>query len=203
MSDLVIGYDHGFGHGRKGSEPMLRSLAREMGFGLSVVDAVAVDGETVSSSRIRKFVGNADFRYVKHALGRRYSLTAGVIPGEGRGRTIGFPTANLKVPGRGKLLPPDGVYAVLVRVNGKACPGMMHQGERPTFAGAAPSLEVHLIDFEGDLAGEILDVEYVAWIRSIKRFPGPEQLRARLARDRRGAIRGGERTLHLTNSLFP
>jgi riboflavin kinase/FMN adenylyltransferase len=189
MRALVVGYDHGFGRGRGGSPAMLRSLSREMGFSLVVVGPVEVDGEKVSSSRIRKYIGNADFHYVGRALGRRYSLSASVVPGEGRGRTIGFPTANLKVLGGGKLLPPDGVYVVEVLLDGRPYPGMMHQGERPTFPGVPASIEVHLIGFDGEIIGRDVEVEYIDWLRDIRHFDGPVELRDQLVRDRSEAMK--------------
>jgi len=184
MRELVIGHDHGFGRGREGSVPLLRSMADELGFELCVVDPVEVNGERVSSSRIRKFVSNADFVYPEHALGRRYSLLAQVIQGEGRGTTIGFPTANLLVTGEHKLIPPSGVYAVRCRIRDTVYSGMMHQGARPTFSGDPDSIEVHLIGFEGDLVGMTLEVEYLQWIRGVRKFPGPDQLKEQLQRDR-------------------
>ena len=152
-----------------------------------MVDPVEVNGERVSSSRIRKFVSNADFTYPESALGRCYSLLAKVARGEGRGRTIGFPTANLQIEGEHKLMPPSGVYAVRTRVNEKTYAGMMHQGDRPTFSDALPSIEVHLIGYEGDLVGGKLKIEYLEWIRAIRRFEGPDQLRNQLIRDRETA----------------
>jgi len=184
MRELIIGHDHGFGHGREGSVPLLRSMADELAFELCVVDPVEVNGERVSSSRIRKSVSNADFDYPERALGRRYSLLAKVIQGEGRGKTIGFPTANLQVTGEYKLMPPSGVYAVRCRIGNRAYPGMMHQGARPTFSDAPASIEVHLIGFEGALVGMTLEVEYLQWIRRIRKFPGPDRLREQLERDR-------------------
>jgi riboflavin kinase/FMN adenylyltransferase len=184
LKELVIGYDHGFGRDREGSVPMLEALAREMAFDLSVVPPVSLDGKPVSSTRIRKKIAIADFDYVTRALGRHYSIEAFVKKGDGRGRTIGFPTANLEVIGRGKLVPPSGVYAVRGWIKGERYSGMMHQGERPTFSGAEPSLEVHLIDFDGDLLGERIEVEYHHHIREIRRFESEDELRKQLEKDR-------------------
>ncbi len=184
MRELVIGFDHGFGKGREGSVPMLRSQADELGFKIIVVEPVEVDGKKVSSSRIRKSIGSANFDYVTRALGRPYSMITRAIRGDGRGSGLGFPTANLDVQGQDKLIPPDGVYAVRVIVKGQSYPGMMHQGKRPTFPGAKPSMEVHLLDFDGNLLGEELKIEYIRWIRAVEHFEGPAELKAQLLRDR-------------------
>jgi riboflavin kinase/FMN adenylyltransferase len=184
MKELIMGYDHGFGRNREGSVPMLQSIAGEMGFGLSVVSPVQMEGETVSSSRIRKCVGDADFDYVTRTLGRFYSMETTVIRGEGRGKTIGFPTANLEILGQDKLIPPDGVYAVRVLHKGESYAGMLHNGDRPTFSGVEPSVEVHLIGFDGYLQGESLEVQFIGWIREIKRFSGSEELKEQLLKDR-------------------
>ncbi|OGF98107.1 MAG: riboflavin biosynthesis protein RibF [Candidatus Glassbacteria bacterium RBG_16_58_8] len=184
MVELVIGYDHGFGHGRQGSVAVLRSIADELGFQLVVVDPVKVDSQAVSSSRIREAIGRGDLDYTGRALGRPYSFLGRVVRGDGRGRDIGFPTANLALSGHDKLLPPDGVYAVQVELKGEAYAGMLHQGKRPPFERAARSIEVHLIDFEGDILNESLEVGYLKWIRPIERFVGPDELRAQLEKDR-------------------
>lgn len=184
LKELVIGYDHGFGRGREGSVPMLETLAKEMAFDLSVVPPVSLDGRPVSSTRIRKKIALADFDYVTRALGRYYSIEALVKKGDGRGRTIGFPTANLEIIGPGKLIPPPGVYAVRGWIKGEFYTGMMHQGERPTFSGAGPSFEVHLIGFNGDLLGERIEVEYHHRIREIRKFESADDLRKQLEKDR-------------------
>jgi riboflavin kinase/FMN adenylyltransferase len=184
MEELVIGYNHGFGRGREGSVHVLQTLGIEMGFEVTVVGPVLVDGEKVSSSRIRKCIAAADLDFAALALGRPYSLTAGVVRGEGRGRSLGFPTANLGPPGGDKLIPPPGVYAVRVRIDEESYAGMMHQGERPTFPGSSALMEVHVIDFECDLTGRRLQVEYLERIRGVRRFDGPERLREQLVRDR-------------------
>jgi len=184
LKELVIGYDHGFGRGREGSVPMLEALAKEMDFDLTVVPPVSLDGKPVSSTRIRRRIGLADFDYVTRALGRYYSVEAIVKSGDGRGGTIGFPTANLEIVGRTKLIPPPGVYAVRGWIKGKRYAGMMHQGERPTFPGAEPSVEVHLIDFDGDLVGERIEVEYHHQIREIRKFEDADELRGQLEKDR-------------------
>jgi riboflavin kinase/FMN adenylyltransferase len=188
MEELVIGYNHGFGRDREGSVHMLKSLAAEMGFRLSVVEPVLVNGEKVSSSRIRRCIDRADFDFANRALGRPYSFSARVVPGEGRGKALGFPTANLEVVGADKLIPPPGVYAVRGWIKEESFVGMMHQGERPTFPGSPPSMEVHLIGFEGDVSNERLVIDYLSRMRDIRRFDGPDELREQLGRDRKRSM---------------
>ncbi len=187
MRELVIGYDHGFGRGRQGDVAMLRRLGASDGFSVDVVPEVQVDGHPVSSTMVRRAVAGGDLDRAARLLGRPYYLTAQVVPGDARGRTIGFPTANLgRVPSR-KLLPPDGVYAVRVEWRGGRANGMMNQGGRPTFQQGDRSLEVHLLDWEGHLYGEWLKVEWVARLRDVRRFASAEALRAQLERDRQAA----------------
>lgn len=187
MRELVIGHDHGFGRGRQGDVELLRRLGRELGFAVDVVPALEADGHPVSSTWVRRAVAGGDLALAARLLGRNYFATGQVVPGDGRGKTIGFPTANLAgIPAR-KLLPPDGVYAVRVEWRGGHADGMMNQGGRPTFQQAERSLEVHLLDFTGDLYGEWLKVQWVARLRDVQRFPSPEALRAQLERDRSSA----------------
>ncbi len=187
MRELVIGHDHGFGQGRQGDAELLRRLGRELDFAVDVVPALEVDGHPVSSTWVRRAVAGGDLSLATRLLGRPYFATGQVVPGDGRGKTIGFPTANLAgIPAR-KLLPPDGVYAVRVEWRGGRADGMMNQGGRPTFQQAERSLEVHLLDFSGALYGEWLKVEWVARLRDVQRFPSPEALRAQLERDRSSA----------------
>ena len=187
MRELVIGHDHGFGQGRQGDVELLRRLGRELDFAVDVVPALEADGHPVSSTWVRRAVAGGDLALAARLLGRSYFATGQVVPGDGRGKTIGFPTANLAgIPVR-KLLPPDGVYAVRVEWRGGRAGGMMNQGGRPTFQQAERSLEVHLLDFAGDLYGEWLKVQWVARLRDVQRFPSPEALRAQLERDRSSA----------------
>jgi riboflavin kinase/FMN adenylyltransferase len=184
MRELVFGYDHGFGRGRSGDVETLRRLGAELGFAVDAVRPVDVGGEPVSSGRIRRAVAGGDLRTAARLLGRAYTVSGRVVPGERRGRLIGVPTINLGEVGASKLLPPDGVYAVWVEWRGGRVGGMMNQGPKPTFADGRRSLEAHLFGFEGDLYGEWVRVEWVERLRDVRRFAGVEQLRAQLQRDR-------------------
>ena len=181
--DLVIGHDHGFGRGRTGDRAMLEAAGRQLGFTVDIVGPVVVDGAHVSSSAIREAVGRRDFIAAARGLGRPYRVSGTVEQGARRGRTIGVPTANV-VPPEGKLLPPDGVYAVRVEWGGGVAGGMLNQGVRPTVGDPRRLLEAHLFDFEGELYGREIRIEWVAPLREIQRFESLEALRDQLGQDR-------------------
>jgi riboflavin kinase/FMN adenylyltransferase len=184
VGELVIGYDHGFGKDRKGDVDTLRGLAGELGFVVDVVGPVAVDTEAVSSTAVRRAVETGDLEAAARGLGRPYSVLGRVARGAGRGRELGYPTANLE-PGRRKCLPPTGVYAVRVEVEGVEWPAMANLGPRPTFGDARAGLEVHLLDWPGEeLYGARLHVEFVERLRGVLRFGDPAELAAQLAEDR-------------------
>jgi riboflavin kinase/FMN adenylyltransferase len=184
MRDLVFGYDHGFGRNRSGDVETLRRLGAELGFAVDAVPPADVEGEPVSSGRIRRAVAGGDLRTAARLLGRPYTVSARVTTGERRGRLLGVPTINLGDIPADKLLPPDGVYAVWVEWRGGRAGGMMNQGSRPTFNDGRRVLEAHLFGFDGDLYGEWVRVEWVERLRDVRRFTGVEQLQEQLRRDR-------------------
>lgn len=183
MEELVLGYDHGFGRGRSGDVELVRRLGREDGFAVEVVPAVTDDGQPISSSLIRTAVAHGDLRSAAGGLGRPYSLRGTVERGAGRGRTIGVPTINLTSPDPRKLLPPDGVYAVRVQLPEGSVGGMMNQGARPTFGVHARGLEIHLFDYDGDLYGATVTVEWVDRLRDTQTFPSRQALVDQIERD--------------------
>jgi len=187
MQQLVLGYDHGFGRGRSGDVELVRRLAQEDGFVVDVVTAVKDEGQPISSSLIRTAVAHGDLVSAEQWLGRPYSLRGVVERGAGRGRTIGIPTINLASPDPRKLLPPDGVYAVRVEWRDAKHDGMMNQGSRPTFGVHARGLEVHLFDFDGDLYGETVTVEWVRRLRDVQAFPSRQALVDQIERDAEAA----------------
>lgn len=176
MKHLVIGYDHGFGRGRSGDVEMLKEIGGRLGFGVHVVEAFRTDGDAVSSSRIRLALQEGRVEEAARGLARPYSLRGTVVRGEGRGRGLGFPTANIQVPAGDKLLPKEGVYAVRAMLRRGPHPGVLHLGPRPTFQGSPPSVELHLFDFDQDLYGETVRVDFCARIRPIHRFATREEL---------------------------
>jgi len=200
VAELVVGYDHGFGRGRSGDPETLRGLGQALGFSLDVVPPVPVGDAPVSSSRIRGALASGDVADAWRMLGRPYLLTGLVVRGEGRGAGLGFPTANLRVQGRRKLIPAPGVYAVRVRFPYGMLAGALHIGPRPTFPDARPSVELHVLDFEGDLYGSELRVEFLERIRGIETFAGPEALIAQIRRDVAEARRHFHDLLYLAES---
>lgn len=183
MRELVIGYDHGFGRDREGSVDTLRELGEEHGFAVDVVDAVRAGEEPISSSGIRRALLAGDVVTAARGLGRPYSLRGLVVHGSERGRTLGFPTANLGVRYPDKLLPREGIYAVYGWVAGQRVPGLLHLGPRPTFQGEPPSIEVHLLDWSGDLYGRELRIDFCARLRDVLPFHSPAELVEQMHRD--------------------
>ncbi|MDX5420354.1 MAG: bifunctional riboflavin kinase/FAD synthetase, partial [Hymenobacteraceae bacterium] len=186
---LVIGYDHRFGKNREGSFEHLKARSAQYGFEVEEIPRQDVDDIGVSSTKIRKAIESGDIPTANRYLGHTYSLTSTVVEGNKLGRTIGFPTANLALPAPHKLIPGHGVYAVWVKHGGQRLPGMMNIGVRPTVDGAHLTLEVHLINFEGNLYGQSLTVEFVEMLRQEKKFEGLEALKTQLAKDKEAALR--------------
>ena len=179
MKHLVIGYDHGFGKGRSGDVDTLRRIGDDLGFAVDVVPPYDVDGQPVSSSRIRSLLAEGKIDEANHALGRPYAIRGRVAKGDGRGRSLGMPTANLELDDPHKLLPLPGIYAVTVG----PVKGVMHLGPRPTFVGAGPTIEVHLFDFSKDIYHHTITVEVRAWIRGIEKFGSVDELVAAMNND--------------------
>lgn len=184
MGELVIGYDHGFGRGREGGVDTLREIGRDLGFDVDVVEAVTIGGEPVSSSRVRRALAEGDADEATRLLGRPYTLEGPVVEGHRKGRELGFPTANVAVGDPEKMLPREGVYAAYGWVGDERLPGLLHLGPRPTFKGYAPTVELHLLDWSGDLYGRTLRVEVCHRLRDIEKFDSLDALIA--------AIRGDE-----------
>ncbi len=188
LAKLLIGHDHGFGRGREGDVDTLRTLGADRGFGVEVVPPVVTDtGEAVSSSRIRRALAAGDLAGAAASLGREYGVSGRVVPGEARGRGLGFPTINVLPGSPRKLLPPDGVYAVEVRTTSGRYGGMMNLGGRPTFGDDRRTIEAHLFDVTGDFYGDEVQLAFVRRLRDTMKFDGVEALRAQLATDERDA----------------
>jgi riboflavin kinase/FMN adenylyltransferase len=184
MHDLLMGHDHRFGHNRSGDAETMRRLGEDRGFEVNVVPAVTVNGgQSVSSTAIRRAVAGGDLDGAFRGLGRHYSLGGRVVEGARRGRILGFPTANVAVPGPRKLLPPEGVYAVRVQTPMGPYDGMLNLGPRPTFGDAESVVEAHLFDVNLDLYGARLRVDFVARLRDTQKFSGVDALKAQLERD--------------------
>ena len=178
---VVEGANFRFGRDRAGDVAQLRVLGERYGLAVEAVPAVEVGGGPVSSSRVRTAVGAGDVALAADLLGRPHAVAGTVEAGAKRGRTLGFPTAN--VGGITTLLPRDGVYAVRATLDGRTVPAAANVGPAPTFGVAARTVEVHLLDFAGDLYGRPLEVAFVARLRDTRRFSGVEELKGQLAAD--------------------
>jgi len=188
-SRLVIGYNHHFGRNREGSFEHLMEYGPVYGFEVEEISAHDVDQVNVSSTKIREALQQGDVATASRYLDYSYSLTGEVVHGDKVGRSIGYPTANLSVPESFKLIPADGVYAVRVNVAGEFYKGMLNIGHRPTLSEAQKkTIEVHLIQFEGDLYGQQLTVELKARLRGEKKFENMESLQKQLDIDRNKSL---------------
>lgn len=183
VSELVIGHDHGFGRGRSGDVETLKQIGAEIGFAVDVVPPVMSDGQPISSSSIRAALQAGDPEAAGRGLGRPYGMRALVVRGDGRGRKLGFPTANLAVASSEKLIPPTGIYAVRGVTRAGTFDGALHLGPRPAFLGAPPTIEVHLLDFDADLYGENIRVDFIHRIRDVLPFESVEALVAKIRED--------------------
>lgn len=181
LSGVVIGHDFHFGRGREGNPERMAELCRERGLDCLVAPAVVEGTQPVSSSAIRAALEAGDIAAASRLLGYRWFVRSEVRHGDKRGRVLGYPTVNMALGSDCRLR--HGIYAVRASVGGRIVDGVASFGRRPTFDNGAPLLEVHLFDFAGDLYGQVLDVEFVGWIRGEERFDGIEALIARMDLD--------------------
>lgn len=181
VSYLIVGDDFRFGYGRKGDFHQLCAMGQHYGFKVSDTRTVAHDCARISSTRIRALLASGQLSAAAELLGQPFMIMGRVRPGQRLGRTLGFPTANITV--RHRTLPMGGVFAVRVMFGGQVCNGVANLGVRPTVAVPEPLLEVHLLDFNGDLYGKLLRVEFMAKIRSEQKFASLEALRTAIAGD--------------------
>jgi riboflavin kinase / FMN adenylyltransferase len=179
--EIVVGDSHRFGRAARGDARMLVDLSGRFGFQAHVVPPMAVDGAVVSSSEIRAALQRGDVSGAARSLGRPYGITGQVTSGAGRGRTLGFPTANID-PDR-PVLVARGVYRGLVTVDGGRHAAVVNVGVRPTFGETTLAVEAHLLDFAGDLYGRRVRLDFMARLRDEMRFPSIEDLKAQVARD--------------------
>jgi riboflavin kinase/FMN adenylyltransferase len=184
---IVEGYNFGFGRNREGNVETLTSLCQQHGLALSIVPPLLVDAVPVSSSRVRNCLTSGDVRAAADLLGRPYRLRGVVGVGQRRGRKLGFPTANLE--GIQTVVPGNGVYAVRVQMGDASWPGAANVGPNPTFDEFVRKVEVHLIDFEGDLYGRSIALDFLARLRDTRPFAGPADLVRQLTEDVHAARR--------------
>jgi riboflavin kinase/FMN adenylyltransferase len=185
---LVIGYDHHFGRNREGSIEQLRDLAPQFGFEVEEIPAQDIDHVNVSSTKIREALLLGEVETAKQYLGHAYSLQGTVVEGNKLGRTIGYPTANVEIGDKHKLIPADGVYAVRVHVGDEVFGGMLNIGYRPTVDGKKRATEVNIFNFDRDIYGTLLKIEFEARLRDEQKFNGLDALKEQLAKDKINAL---------------
>lgn len=187
---LVIGYDHRFGHNRSEGFEQYVAYGRDMGMDVVRARAMVLNGVHVSSSVIRSFISDGEMRMAAKCLNRPYAIGGRVVQGRHVGRTISFPTANMQPASPGVLLPAAGVYAVRAGVEGHGgmMPAMMNIGTCPTFDGGEQTLEVNIFNFEEDIYGRMMTVEFVKKLRDERKFASVGKLKAQLEQDRLMAL---------------
>lgn len=178
---VIIGHDFFFGRKRGGTPETMRAAATELGFGLTIIPPVAEDGEVFSSSAIRLRLAQGDVKGAARLLGRTWCIEGKVVGGARRGTGLGYPTANIPLP-RGTALG-HGIYAVRVNFDGQSHEGAAYLGTRPTYDDGMPVLEVFLFDFDGDLYGHVIEVEFVDFIRPDRKFDSSEALIEQMQKD--------------------
>ena len=183
IAELWVGADFALGRAREGDVEALRALGQELGFTVRVIEPLTLQGETVSSTRIRSLLLKGKVRQAAQLLARYPSLAGEVVRGSQRGHCLGFPTANLEVR-KERVIPADGIYAVYARLGEERHQGVANVGVRPSFeVGGQRIVEVHILDFEEDIYGCDLVVEFVERLRDERRYASVEELRAQIERD--------------------
>lgn len=181
---VVVGYDHHFGKDRRGDISLLEDFSKKKGFILKEIEEVKVDEETVRSSKIRELINKGEIKKANHLLGREFFFSAFVDKGDGIGKTLSYPTANLRVNSEKKILPMKGVYAVSVLFSNREYGGLLYLGNRPTLYKDKPSTcEVYMMDFDGDLYQKRLKVKVLERIREEKKFDSTQQLKEQISSD--------------------
>jgi riboflavin kinase/FMN adenylyltransferase len=182
MRGLVVGPDFALGQNREGDVFALNALGKELGFWVDVIRPEMINGEVISSTAIRSALARGDISKVNRLLGRHFALTGKVAYGRGRGRQLGFPTANLAVSAD-QAIPADGVYATRARLGGSTYGSVTNIGKRPTFGAGVRTVETYLIGYDGVAYEEELRVDFIERLRPEKRFENPDELMAQMKKD--------------------
>ncbi|NVO01083.1 MAG: bifunctional riboflavin kinase/FAD synthetase [Bacteroidetes bacterium] len=185
---FIIGYDHRFGNNQEGNSHNLADLGKLYNFEVEEIPAKNISEIAVSSTKVRKALEIGNIKLANCYLGYNYSIKGTVIEGNRLGRTIGYPTANLSINNKYKLIPGNGVYAVLVEWNKKIYKGMLNIGTRPTLNLTGISIEVNIFDFDADIYNEVISISLIDRIRDEQKFNGLEELKLQLSQDQRKAI---------------
>ena len=182
MRGVMVGPDFALGRGREGGVHLLSTLGRELEFSVETIPPYTINGEVVSSTLIRQALAEGDTRKVHSLMGRYFHVEGTVITSDKRGRVLGFPTANLDVKPQ-QALPGNGIYATITRIDGKQFPSATSIGTRPTFGGGKKTMETYLLDYDGDLYGRDMRVEFVHRLRDEQCFSSSEELKIQIEKD--------------------
>ena len=183
LKHIIIGYDHRFGKGREASVTDLKEYSREFNFLVDEIDAQEIEKIAISSTKIRNSINEGDLKTTKIYLGRFFCLTGRVVKGDGLGKQINYPTANVSIEEDYKIIPKDGVYFIKTTIDNKLYNGMMNIGHRPTIGTKEKSIEVNLFNFDRDIYDRIISVDVVEKIRDEKKFSSIEDLKTQLSKD--------------------
>lgn len=181
---LFIGYDHHFGNNREGDLTFLKEREQVYNYQVNEISRQDIDDIGISSTKIRNALNQGDIYRANSLLGREYCLTGAVVEGDRLGRSLGFPTANIKVSEEVKLLPKDGVYAVVVEIGERRFKGMLNIGHKPTLNATIRSIEVNIFDFNEDIYSKIITVRFLWYIRNEMKFESLDHLKAQLHKDK-------------------
>jgi riboflavin kinase/FMN adenylyltransferase len=179
--EIVVGYDCAFGKDRAGDKWLLKKLGEKYGTEVEIIEPYNLNGDVVSSTRVRNAIQQGDLNLSNKLLGRLYSISGIVVPGKGIGKKIGYATANLQT--QNEVLPPSGVYAVRVHIEDQPLDGVLNMGIQPTLGDGKFRIEVHILDFEGDLYGRYMEVIFVKKIRDERVFASPKELKEQIEKD--------------------
>ena len=183
IKEIIIGYDHKFGKDREASVEDLKKFGKDYMFTVKEIPAQEIDSIAISSTKIRNAILNGEIEKCNKFLGRNFILTGKVVYGEGLGKKIDFPTANIEIKETYKIIPKNGVYLVKTKINSKTYFGMMNIGIRPTVGGTNKSLEIHFFNFKDNIYGKNVSIEIIKKIRDEEKFSSIDQLKIQLKKD--------------------
>ena len=189
LKHIIIGYDHRFGKGREASVTDLKEYSREFNFVVDEIDAQEIEKIAISSTKIRNSINEGDLKTTKIYLGRFFSLTGKVVKGDGLGKQIDYPTANISIEEDYKIIPKDGVYYIKTTIDNNLYNGMMNIGHRPTIGTKEKSIEVNLFNFNTDIYDRVVSIDVVEKIRDEKKFASIEALKTQLAKDQEHCLK--------------
>lgn len=181
--NIVIGYDHKFGKNRTGDYHLLERMKTEFGYSMEEISKETLDDIDISSTKIRNSLQSGEIKLANELLGHNYTISGTVIRGLQNGRKLGFPTANLQVNDAHKLIPKTGIYVVKVHTDNEVYKGMLSIGYNPTFEGKEQTIEVNILDFDKDIYGSSLTLEFIDYIRSEKKFDSLDALIVEMRND--------------------